>query len=101
MRNEDHVFVFGRRRIGDSGIHAELLDQDGIYARLVKIQTQVSKDPNVDKLLVHTEEYEEEEKGASESIAPAGPAIRWLDPDQVRFVEKGEHLLASHEDKSG
>jgi hypothetical protein len=35
----------------EQGSHAELLQQDGVYARLVRIQTQVSKDPSVDRLL--------------------------------------------------
>ncbi len=101
LRNADRIFVFDRGCIAESGSHAALLDQDGIYARLVKIQTQVSKDPNVDKLLFHAEESEEEKNGESESVAPVGPAIRWLEPGQVRFFEKSGQLLASRDDESG
>ena len=44
----------------EQGSHAELLSmEDGVYARLVKIQTQVSKDPNVDKLMHHSESNSE------------------------------------------
>ncbi|MGY8688151.1 MAG: hypothetical protein ACKVHP_10500 [Verrucomicrobiales bacterium] len=53
--NADRILVFDRGRIIEEGTHAERLDKgDGTYARLVKIPTQVSKDPNVDRLSVHS-----------------------------------------------
>ncbi len=56
LRNADRILVFDRGRLIEQGSHAELLSKDGTYARLVRIQTQVSKDPNVDKLLFHSED---------------------------------------------
>jgi hypothetical protein len=44
--------VFDRGKLIEQGSHAELLNQNGTYARLVKLQTQISKDPSVDKLVV-------------------------------------------------
>jgi ABC-type multidrug transport system fused ATPase/permease subunit len=52
LRNADRIVVFDRGRLIEQGSHAELLSTDGVYSRLVKIQTQISKDPSVDKLVV-------------------------------------------------
>jgi ATP-binding cassette subfamily B protein len=53
LRNADRIIVFDRGRLIENGTHAELLDQNGTYARLVRLQTQVTKDPSVDHLLVN------------------------------------------------
>jgi ATP-binding cassette subfamily B protein len=94
LRNADRILVFDRGRIAESGSHAELLDEDGIYARLVRIQTRVSKDPNVDKLLVHTESepVSDVDAGSEDST---GPSLQWLEPDAVRFFEKDGQLFAA------
>ena len=55
LRNADRILVFDNGRLVEQGSHAELLELDGTYARLVRIQTQVSKDPNVDLLLNQSE----------------------------------------------
>ncbi len=51
LRNADRILVFDRGQLVEQGSHAELLSIDGTYARLVRIQTQVSKDQHVDRLL--------------------------------------------------
>ncbi len=51
LRNADRIFVFDRGQMIEQGTHKELLELDGTYAKLVRIQTQVSKDPNVDRLM--------------------------------------------------
>ncbi|MEO8270321.1 MAG: hypothetical protein ABI557_11425, partial [Aureliella sp.] len=56
LRNADRILVFDRGKLVEQGSHAELLTADGVYARLVRIQTQVSKDPNLDRLLVSDED---------------------------------------------
>ena len=53
LRNADRIIVFDRGRLIENGTHAELLEQNGTYARLVRLQTQVTKDPSVDHLLVN------------------------------------------------
>ena len=59
LRNADRILVFDRGRLVEQGSHAQLLSMDdGVYARLVRIQTQVSKDPNVDNLVFHAESGE-------------------------------------------
>ena len=80
LRNADRILAFDRGKLVEQGTHAELLAADGIYARLVKIQTQVSKQPTVDTLLT------EEEKPA-EGATPAARknVLEWLDPAQYEF----------------
>jgi hypothetical protein len=78
----------------EQGTHAELLAADGIYARLVRIQTQVSKHPTVDTILAQDEDgkppvpAEGEEDGPATARQPEG--IEWLDPSDHRFVS-GAH----------
>jgi ATP-binding cassette, subfamily B, bacterial len=51
LRNANRILVFDRGQLIEHGTHAELLSKDGTYAKLVRIQTSVSKDPSVDRLL--------------------------------------------------
>lgn len=67
LRNADRIFVFDRGRIVEHGSHAELLSRDGIYARMVRIQTQVTKTPHVDHLIAAMEDGDQ----AESSIAPS------------------------------
>jgi ATP-binding cassette subfamily B protein len=83
LRNADRILAFDRGRLVEQGTHAELLAADGIYARLVRIQTQVSKQPTVDALLV--EEATAREPAPAETAAPPAPGIVWLDPAAHRF----------------
>jgi ATP-binding cassette subfamily B protein len=53
LRNADRIIVFDRGRLIENGTHTELLEQNGTYARLVRLQTQVTKDPSIDHLLVN------------------------------------------------
>ena len=80
LRNADRILAFDRGKLVEQGTHAELLAADGIYARLVKIQTQVSKQPTVDTLLL-----EDEEKPAAEEQATPKNTLRWLDPAEHEF----------------
>jgi ATP-binding cassette subfamily B protein len=103
LRNADRILAFDRGRLVEQGTHAELLASDGIYARLVRIQTQVSKQPTVDSLLVEhkpgpeeaatdaqapeAERATTEEQAASQQPLPSPAAsIHWLDPHGHRFA---------------
>jgi len=66
LRNADRIIVFDQGRLIEQGSHAELLAQDGTYARLVRIQTSVSKNPDVDKLIHTAAEMERDARSTSE-----------------------------------
>ena len=100
LRNADRILVFDRGRLIEHGTHAELLSADGTYARLVRIQTQVSKDPNVDKLLWssehsntntghETDDVEAKQPSKSdtekEPSNPRAASIDWLDPNRTEL----------------
>jgi ATP-binding cassette subfamily B protein len=78
LRNADRILVFDRGHIVEQGSHKELLDLDGVYAKLVRIQTQVSKDPNVDKLMHRLQD----EAPASSPEVPLPLEAGRLPPDQ-------------------
>jgi ATP-binding cassette subfamily B protein len=94
LRNADRILAFDRGRLVEQGTHAELLAADGIYARLVRIQTQVSKQPTVDTLLV--EEKTGPGRPAPDAAQeptrpPTATCIEWLDPHEHSFA------IGSHE----
>lgn len=115
LRNADRILVFDQGRLIESGTHAELLSMEGTYARLVRIQTSVTKHPNIDRLL-HSEASEaarsihahaaegESESSTSTAVLEAGdalagedvgsnteseppkpPALKWLLPVATEF----------------
>jgi ATP-binding cassette, subfamily B, bacterial len=43
LKNADVIYVMDEGRVAESGPHAELMAADGIYARLVKIQTALTR----------------------------------------------------------
>ena len=106
-RNAERILAFDRGQLVEQGTHAELLAADGIYARLVRIQTQVSKQPTVDSLLVeekpaqlhdaqlhdaqrHNDQLHDDQVAtvapAEANEPPAVAGIEWLDPQDRRFA---------------
>jgi ATP-binding cassette subfamily B protein len=84
LRNADRILAFDRGRLVEQGTHAELLAADGVYARLVKIQTQVTKQPTIDTLIA-----EQETPDASkipESPSTTAASIVWLEPARHHFA---------------
>ena len=89
LRNADRILAFDRGRLVEQGTHADLLAADGIYARLVKIQTQVTKQPTVDSLLVEEKAAPAQPVAEASTTTPQPPAaacIQWLDPQEHRFA---------------
>jgi ATP-binding cassette subfamily B protein len=80
LRNADRILGFDRGRLVEQGTHAELLAADGLYARLVRIQTQVSRQPTVDTLLAEPPPEPMEDTG------PLETDIVWLESPRHRFV---------------
>ena len=50
LKNSDRIFVVDGGQIIERGTHEELMELGGLYYRLVKIQTELSREPNVDRL---------------------------------------------------
>ena len=43
LKNADWIFVVDDGRIAESGTHEQLLELQGIYARLVRIHTELTR----------------------------------------------------------
>jgi ATP-binding cassette subfamily B protein len=53
LRNCDHIMVVDDGRLKELGTHNELMALDGMYAKLVRLQSNVSKQASVDDLEAH------------------------------------------------
>ncbi len=51
LKNSDRIFVIDDGAIAEQGSHEELMALQGLYYRLVKIQTELSREPAVDALI--------------------------------------------------
>jgi len=50
LKTADRILVIDQGRIVEQGTHEELLALGGLYHRLVKIQTELSREPSIDSL---------------------------------------------------
>ncbi len=104
LRNCDRILVFEEGIIREQGTHEELLEQNGIYKKLVEIQAQLTSDraTSVDNLKA-TGDIEKADAVKREAPAPvsqeerssersrlAVPRIRYLDPKQLHLYSKDE-----------
>jgi len=55
LKNADRILVMDNGAIVEAGSHEELLALGGLYYRLVKIQTELSREPTVDQLAAEDE----------------------------------------------
>jgi ATP-binding cassette subfamily B protein len=92
LRNADRILVFDQGRLIEQGSHAELLALDGTYARLVRIQTSVSKNPDVDKLIHTAAELEKTQKAASSSGSDRS-SVSVLDPPNPKSRKSDSETL--------
>ena len=97
LRNADRILVFDQGRLIEQGSHAELLALDGTYARLVRIQTSVSKNPDVDKLIHTAAELEKTQKAAAASGSDRS-SVSVLDPPNAKSRKSDSETLDAIDD---
>src|SRR5439155_25343454 len=52
LRNSDRIVVMDHGKLVEMGGHEDLLARDGLYAKLVRIQTQLTAEPSVTGLVL-------------------------------------------------
>ena len=85
LRNADRILVFDRGQLIEQGSHAELIERDGKYARMVRIQMQVSKNPNVDKILESDAEVVRSNESPNDTTDHNATQIHWFDPTRIKL----------------
>jgi ATP-binding cassette, subfamily B, bacterial len=93
LRHADRVLVFDGGKLIEQGSHEQLLALDGTYARLVKMQTQLTGNPNIETLFIAkpgTEQKIEEPEQKAEPAKPPEYLPRWLTP-QTANIHLGTH----------
>jgi ATP-binding cassette subfamily B protein len=68
LRNADRIVVMDQGKLVEEGPHEELMAQDGMYAKLVRIQTQVTSASTVDNLVLVDAELADQHRQADRSI---------------------------------
>ncbi len=89
LRDSDRIFVFDDGRLIEQGTHHELMALGGNYAHLVKIQTQIARDAQFERILNSTtdlllEEADDDRSGKGDA-GEGDFAPRWLEPGAVEL----------------
>jgi ATP-binding cassette subfamily B protein len=96
LRDATRILVFDQGRLAEEGSHQELIARDGLYARLVRLQTQLTAEPSLDGLL-HAAEKPPDQGDTPVSPMPAAASaaptdeelnalgIQWLTPATTTF----------------
>ena len=83
LRNADRIIVVDNGAIVEEGPHEELLEKNGTYARLVRIQGQMTM-PSVEHLAVNSETDESVPYTDSSPLPhPMSHHPRWLEPSHT------------------
>lgn len=97
LKDAHQILVFDQGMLTEQGSHAELMNQNGHYAKLVRIQTQLNSGSSVDAVVAEVGKRQEtasadgspETSGnlpssATEPRSASGP--RWLNPATTSFT---------------
>lgn len=87
LRDAHRILVFERGRLLEQGSHAQLLAQDGQYAKLVRLQSQVSPSASVDAVLKQAGEAAAAQAATSTAADREGASFqpRWLRPGDAEI----------------
>jgi ATP-binding cassette subfamily B protein len=83
LRHADRIIVVDDGRIAEAGSHAALLAQNGLYARLLRIQGHMSV-PSIESLREQQAQEQTERFEDSPLPDPRGHEPRWLTPELAR-----------------
>jgi ABC-type multidrug transport system fused ATPase/permease subunit len=88
LRDAHRILVFDRGRLTEEGSHEALVEKNGQYAKLVRLQSQVSPKASVDTLIEKTAEQATGE--VAPPISPAPDDVkkfmpRWLTPADAQI----------------
>lgn len=90
LRHADRVLVFDHGKLTEQGAHEELLAANGAYARLVRMQTQLTAAPTVERLVVEQQATPPAESVVLVSQEPPAFEPRWLTPESAN-IHLGNH----------
>ena len=90
LRNSDRILVMDAGELKEVGTHYELLARNGIYARLVRLQTQLTKDtPTVDNLTQEQDwlaKQREAEHECEHRPVPEYKGVQFLGPADINVT---------------
>jgi ATP-binding cassette subfamily B protein len=91
LRDSDRILVFDQGRLIEHGTHQDLMRLDGQYARLVKIQTQIARNTQLEIALNSSADVVVDPSESEPDVLSPGQtgaadlAPRWLGPDSAVF----------------
>ena len=94
LRDSDRIFVFDEGRLIEEGTHNQLLRLDGKYARMVKIQSQIARETQLETALNDSANDLGDEPDYNPAADSGAQLIdfapHWLEPDTAQ-VRAGRH----------
>jgi ABC-type transport system involved in Fe-S cluster assembly fused permease/ATPase subunit len=91
LRDAHRILVFDRGQLVEQGSHAQLLAKDGQYAKLVRLQTQISPHASIDAIIERAAAGEAASAArptASDSAGQPPPTFhpRWINPGDAEIA---------------